>query len=129
MTTSLLTLKHETTPAQYAAFIRAQGPISWWPTGGYWLVTDYELAKQILLDERLSCDRTPFFMRRMPEIDFPVIQHFFAVVKEMMVMTDGPQHYPRRRLCTHGLQQFLDKYLQTIVDEYIDEAINTLNSN
>ena len=123
MTTSLLTLKHETTPAQYAEFIRAQGPISWWQTGGYWLVTDYTLAKQILLDERFSCDRSPFFIRRMPEIDFPVIQHFFAVVKEMMVMTDSPTHYLRRRICTHGLQHFLDNQLPPIVDDYLQRAL------
>lgn len=129
MVTSLLELKHTTTPSEYADFIKTLGEFSWWRGGDYWLVTEYNLAKDILTDSRFSCDRTPFFLRRMKAIDLPVIQHFYAAISKMMVMSDEPEHQPRRRICFHGIVYYMQNNLPTMIHNHLQTYLNKIKTN
>ncbi|WP_240610444.1 hypothetical protein [Legionella qingyii] len=66
------------------------GALFWWKPGKFFVITSYKLAKQILTREDSTCDRTPFFISRMPEMNLSLITDFFKVVNQMMVMSDLP---------------------------------------
>jgi len=66
--------------------------------GQFWLVTDFGLATEILKSPDFSCDRTSFFISRMPNLDLGLVKDFFGVVGKMMVMSDGRDHLKRRKL-------------------------------
>ncbi|WP_419420124.1 cytochrome P450 [Legionella sp. D16C41] len=103
MTTyTLMQLKQTTTPEEFAHHLHEMGSLFWWDPGKFWVVTKYDLAKQVLLSSDYTCDRSPFFISRMPEMDLSLIQDFFKVVSKMMVMSDAPEHTKRRRICYQG---------------------------
>ena len=106
MTLSLFDLKKQLTPQQFAEHLMSMGPISWWAPGHFWLVTDYQLAKSLLSSEQVTCDRSPFFISRMPNIELSLLSDFFDVVSNMMVMKDGHSHKSSRRICYHGFANY-----------------------
>lgn len=119
---SLLDLKMLHTPAIFAAKLREKGPLFWWERAQFWVVTSHQYAKSILTSEDFTCDRTPFFISRMPNIDLPIIKDFFDVVGKMMVMSDPPEHTARRRICYDGfsnqtLQDLLPKIHRSVTQQ------------
>ena len=118
-------LKKTSTPTQFANHLIEMGPVFWWPKGNFWVITDYDYAKNILLSDDFTCDRSSFFVSRMPEMNLGLIQDFFAVVSKMMVMSDAPEHTSRRRICYQGLGtqsiQSLIPLIQKTIDEVLDE--------
>ena len=108
---SLLETKAQFPPERFAALLRGQGPVSWWGRGNFWLVTDHKLATALLKSPDFSCDRTPFFLSRMPHLDPSLIRDFFGVVGKMMVMSDGDRHAARRGIAALGLaDEVLDSF-------------------
>jgi len=99
---NLMQLKQDSTPEQFSQHLRDKGDIFWWEPGQFWVITSYQLAKQVLTSDDFSCDRSPFFISRMPEMNLSLITDFFKVVSRMMVMSDAPEHTDRRRICYHG---------------------------
>lgn len=73
---TLMQLKQTTTPAEFARHLQEMGPLFWWEPGKFWVITQYDLAKQTLLSPDFTCDRSPFFISRMPEMDLALIQVF-----------------------------------------------------
>lgn len=121
---SLLDVKITSTPEEFAQFLREKGDIFWWERAKFWVITNHEYARQILSSPDFSCDRAPFFITRMPDIDLNVVQDFFGVVSKMMVMSDAPQHTARRRICYEGFNNHTLKNLSTLIDKTVHERIS-----
>jgi cytochrome P450 len=122
---TLMQLKQTSTPAQFSSTLREMGEIYWWEPGKFWVITAYDLAKDVLTSRDFSCDRSPFFISRMPEMNLSLISDFFKVVSKMMVMSDAPEHTDRRRICYHGFTtQTLDQ-LRPLIDKTISRCMQS----
>ena len=120
---SLMQLKQNSTPEQFSNHVREMGDIFWWAPGNFWVISSYQLAKQVLMSENFSCDRSPFFISRMPEMNLSLITDFFKVVSKMMVMSDAPEHTDRRRICYHGFSSNFLEQLQPLIQNTIDRCL------
>lgn len=112
MTQSLFDLKKMVSPKEFSTALRDLGLIKWWDPGNFWLITDYKLAQSLLNSKDVTCDRSPFFISRMPNIDLSLLGDFFDVVSRMMVMRDADLHKRSRRICYHG---FASKHLSAML--------------
>ncbi|MDR3502437.1 MAG: cytochrome P450 [Legionella sp.] len=117
---TLMQLKQSSTPEQFSNQVREMGGLFWWAPGNFWVISSYQLAKQVLMSEDFSCDRSPFFISRMPEMNLSLITDFFKVVSKMMVMSDAPEHTDRRRICYHGFSSNFLEQLQPLIQDTID---------
>ncbi|MGQ3890862.1 cytochrome P450 [Legionella sp. CNM-4043-24] len=127
MTTySLMQLKQRSTPEEFSRLVREMGDIYWWEPGKFWVITSYDLAKEVLLSEAFSCDRSPFFISRMPEMNLSLIQDFFKVVGRMMVMSDAPAHTSRRRICYHGFGTQSIEKLKPVIEQAIAHCLQKI---
>ncbi len=125
---SLMELKQTSTPTQFSNHLREMGDLFWWPPGNFWVVTSYQLAKEVLTSDDYSCDRSPFFISRMPEMNLSLIADFFKVVSKMMVMSDAPAHTDRRRICYHGFSANCLDQLKPVIDQTIERSLDQLRS-
>ncbi len=118
--------KPETFHNDFYKYVKSYGDIFFWPQGNFHVVTNAKLAKQALKDPHISCDRSSFFISRMPNLDLSLISNFFDVVSKMMVMRDGEDHKQRRSIATFGLNDdLIDYYAQRIpgfLDSFVKEA-------
>ena len=120
----LLALKTRTTPAEFAAALRARGPIFRAEVEGFRVVTAHDLALTVLKDDAFSADRSAFFEgnARAAGCPFHRVASFFGVVKKMMVNSDGAAHAKRRKLAAFGLAD-------SVVDEFspaVERAVAAL---
>lgn len=120
---SLLDMKINNTPERFAELLRSHGDIFWWEKGNFWVITRHEYAKDILISDDFTCDRSSFFVSRMPNIDLNLIQDFFGVVGKMMVMSDAPEHTARRRVCYEGFTNQTLSELSTLIHKTITKQI------
>lgn len=123
MKQTMMSMKVNNTPEKFSEMLREMGDIFWWPGGKFWVITAYSHAKSILLSDDFTCDRSSFFVSRMPEMDLQLIQDFFGVVGKMMVMSDPPQHTARRRICYNGFTQQTLENLQPLLEKTIQKQI------
>lgn len=121
---SLLDVKKSHSPEQFAQFLQTLGDLFWWERAKFWVITSHEYARLVLTDDNFSCDRAPFFITRMPDIDLSLVQDFFGVVSKMMVMSDAPAHTARRRICYEGFNNHTLKKLSTLVEKTVHECIS-----
>lgn len=119
----LLDKKKRLSPSQYAEALRSRGRLFFAETNQIWVVTDYELAKDLLKRPEMSADRSAFFVSLMPDLDIGLIQDFFGVVGRMMVMSDAPVHTQRRRIATLGLNDNLVDRYRVIIEDTIDDLL------
>lgn len=120
---TLMQLKQSTTPGEFSRHLREMGELFWWDPGQFFVITAYDLAKQVLTSEDYTCDRTPFFISRMPDMNLSLISDFFKVVSRMMVMSDAPEHTDRRRICYHGFGHQTIDQLKPLIDATIDRCL------
>ncbi len=126
---SLMQLKREATPQRFAETLQSMGDIFWWPAGKFYVITGHKLAQQALRSDDLTCDRSSFFVSRMPDMNLALIQDFFAVVSKMMVMSDNTEHKVRRRVCYEGFTSAsLDK-LKPLIAQTVAEGILKLQQD
>lgn len=125
---SLMSLKQNSTPQLFAHAVREKGDIYWWEQGNFWVITDYQLAKSVLTSQDFTCDRSSFFISRMPEMDLSLIGDFFGVVSNMMVMSDDDAHARRRRVCYQGFTNAHIKKMQPLIQKTIDEGVVELTN-
>ena len=78
MNYTLMQLKESSTPEEFSRQLREMGDIFWWEAGKFWVITSYQLAKNILMSKDFTCDRSPFFISRMPEMNLDLIADFFV---------------------------------------------------
>lgn len=64
---TLMQLKQTTTPEQFSHHLREMGELFWWEPGKFFVITSYQLAKQVLTSEDFSCDRSPFLFPVCPK--------------------------------------------------------------
>ncbi|KTD21954.1 Biotin biosynthesis cytochrome P450 [Legionella lansingensis] len=128
-TYTLMQLKQTSTPAEFSQHLREMGELYWWEPGKFWVVTSYDLAKAVLTSEDYSCDRTPFFISRMPEMNLSLIEDFFKVVSKMMVMSDAPLHVSRRRICYHGFTSQCIDQLKPLIQKTVAQSLAPLKNN
>jgi cytochrome P450 PksS len=121
---SLLSLKTNNSPENFAKILQAKGDIFWWDRASLWVITSHEYARFVLTSPDFSCDRTPFFISRMPNLDLTLIQNFFGVVSKMMVMSDPPEHTARRRVCYKGFTAQAMQNLRSIIDTTVSTQIS-----
>lgn len=124
--TPLLEFKRNCTtlefPNRFSRYLMEKGQIYFWPAGNFHVVTDADLAKQVLKSPDFSADRSAFFISRMPNLDLRLITDFFSVVQKMMVMSDGQEHALRRKAAFMGLE---DDVLERFKAK-IEETVNSL---
>lgn len=125
---TLMQLKQTSTPTEFSQHLREMGELFWWEPGKFWVVTSYNLAKEALTNEAYSCDRTPFFLSRMPEMNLALIEDFFKVVSKMMVMSDDPLHHDRRRICYHGFTSQCIEQLKPLIAKTVSQSLAKLSS-
>lgn len=122
--TSLLDLKRATTPAEYAAFLRSQGPIFYWDAAKFFVVTDYKLAQEVTKNPAFSADRSSFFISRMPGLDLRLIGDFFGLVQKMMVMSDGKHHETRRKAAAMGIDGELLEHYKPVIERTVSRLVD-----
>ena len=129
MNKSLFDLKKELMPKDFSQALTDMGEVYFWPKGNFWVVTDYEAAKFVLRSDAFTCDRKPFFLSRMPEMDLSLLPDFFNVVSRMMVMNDDTIHKNGRRVCYHG---FTNKHIHALkpnILHTINQSLEQIDCN
>lgn len=129
MNYTLMQLKESSTPEEFSRQLREMGDIFWWEAGKFWVITSYQLAKNILMSKDFTCDRSPFFISRMPEMNLDLIADFFKVVSKMMVMSDAPEHTERRRICYHGFSTQCLEQLKPLIQSTITHCLESFSKN
>lgn len=110
-------------PKQFTDYIKSFGEIYFWEKGNFHVITKASHAREILTSDSFTANRGPFFLSRMPQMDLSLIQDFFSVVKDMMVMSDDEDHLNKRRLASFGFEdQIIDRFKSKIV-ETVDKLI------
>jgi len=129
MNYTLMQLKESSTPEDFSRQLREMGDIFWWEAGKFWVITSYQLAKNILMSKDFTCDRSPFFISRMPEMNLDLIADFFKVVSKMMVMSDAPEHTERRRICYHGFSTQCLEQLRPLIRSTVTHCLESFSQN
>lgn len=129
MQKSLMDNKRALSPGQFAEYLSEMGDIYFWPQGNFWVITDYELAKETLKSPAVTCDRKPFFISRMPNMDLSLLPDFFNVVSRMMVMVDDTLHKQSRRVCYHGFSNHHINALKPAIIQTIEQSIEQIHPN
>jgi len=117
---SIVEMKEQMPTEEFAEFLKRMDPIAFSEETNRWIVTEHAVAKKILLDPRFSANRTPFFIRSMPDIDPHAIETFLSDVQKMMVMSDGKTHQNRRRICFHAFKPFMQQSLLPSINQKLD---------
>ncbi|MBT4792710.1 MAG: cytochrome P450 [Halobacteriovoraceae bacterium] len=112
----------------FAKYVKSFGDVFYWPKGNFHVVTNALLAKKALTNPLISCNRSSFFISRMPNMDLSLLSDFFGVVSKMTVMSDGDAHNKRRSIATFGLNdELIDNYskqIPIIIKKLILDAVS-----
>jgi cytochrome P450 len=115
-------------PSEYAE-LRSEGPVSRavMPTGQeVWLVTGHEYVRKILVDPRVSSDRSHPNFPNIVEIP-PERRRRFSALGDALISADPPDHTDRRRMLitefTVRKVAALRPRIQQIVDDRIDDLL------
>lgn len=115
-------------PEKFSEYVKSYGDVYFWKKGNFHVVTSANLAKKALKNTAISCNRAPFFISRMPNVDLSLLPEFFGVVSKMMVMRDGKDHMIRRSIGNYGLnEKLIDAYakkITPIIEKFIDEDLD-----
>lgn len=118
---SLMDMKSQLSPEEFAKSLQKHGDLFWSEDDKMWIVTSYACAKKILASDDFTSDRMSYFKKTFTAGEFKAAEKFFAVVSQMMIMSDPPKHTARKRICFDGFTH------QTLSDlePRITKAINT----
>lgn len=120
----------ESFPEAFAAHVRRPDPSRpalsayYWPAGGFHVVTEAALAKEVLISPAFSADRSTFFLSRMPNVDIRLLGDFFSIIQRMMVMSDGSVHRQRRALGGRGLNEHFIDALRAVVEAEVRQCLD-----
>jgi cytochrome P450 len=115
----------ESFPGKFSSYVASFGDVYYWPPGNFTVVTRAVDAVSALTDPALSCDRSSFFMSRMPNLDLSLIKDFFSVVRHMMVMSDSADHKRRRSIAARGLTDELLASYGARIPGHIEDLVRS----
>lgn len=109
------------------ARLRAEDPVHWSPAMKAWIITRYEDAKRVALDNRsISADRlTPFFEadRTRQDSRYPSLMRY---LNQWMVFKDPPDHTRLRRLFNRAFTPSAVEALRPGVEGIVDLLLDGL---
>jgi len=105
--------------------LRREEPVFWSEAQRAWIFTRYNDVIRAFRDPRLSAARAEMIAEgQLPGADPAITSDFVRVVREMMLMKDGPDHARLRRLGNRGFTSaVLDSVrptIQRVTDELLD---------
>ena len=121
--------KTESFHEDFANYTKSYGDVYYWPQGGFHVVTDIALAKEVLTTSIYSANRASFFISRMPHLDISIIKDFFAVVGRMMVMSDEREHQRRRNAGSQGINEKLLNLYRPKIEAVVAKLLQPLKDD
>ena len=118
-------------PYPLYARLRAEDPVYWSVTHGYWLVSRYADVHATARDPRFSSDGVDTLMNRLPAETSDEFAPLRAILVDRMLLTDPPRHNrlrglihkaftPRRVELMRGtVQMVLDELLEGVEQAWI----------
>ena len=116
-------------PDLFAKYVRSFGEIYFWEKGGFHIVTRIQHAKQVLMSQDFSADRSHFFISRMPKMDLGLLKDFFPVVKNMMVMSDGQDHARKRKAASVGFEDHILTQFEATMKRTVRELVTGIRGH
>lgn len=104
--------------------MRAQDPVHYSPSLGYWLLTRYQDVEAALKDERFSADRRTLFIQQIGDLDISLIQNFLRLTGNMMIEKDPPDHTRMRKLANQGFTTRAMASWRTIIQDTTDRLLD-----
>lgn len=120
---SLMDVKLNKNPQEFAEYLRGFGEIFYWPAAEFFVVTSMEAGREVLKRPEFSADRSGFFISRMPKLDLRLIKDFFGIVQKMMVMSDDTEHGQRRKAAALGIDGELLEYYRPVIESTVRDLI------
>jgi len=108
--------------------MRSEDPVHYCESGGYWILTRYRDVEAALHDERLSSNRTAWYINKLGSLDVKEIQNFLALTSNMMVDTDPPEHTRLRKLGKQGFTTRAIESWRSIIQNTTDRLLDRVQN-
>jgi cytochrome P450 PksS len=109
--------------------MRSEDPVHYSESLGYWILTRYRDVEAALRDERLSSNRTAFYINKLGSLDVKEIQNFLDLTSNMMVDTDPPQHTRLRKLANPGFTTRAIESWRSIIQNTTDRLLDNVQNH
>ncbi|MFI5454552.1 MAG: cytochrome P450 [Isosphaerales bacterium] len=110
-------------PYPLYARLRADDPVHWSKTQGYWFVSRYEDVHATARDPRFSSNSLDTFMNRLPAETHTEFAPLRALLADRMLLTDPPRHNRLRGLVHKAFTPRRVELLRTTVQTVLDELL------
>ncbi|WP_332961215.1 cytochrome P450, partial [Microcoleus sp. AR_TQ3_B6] len=108
--------------------MRSEDPVHYCESGGYWILTRYRDVEAALHDERLSSNRTAWYINKLGSLDVKEIQNFLDLTSNMMVDTDPPEHTRLRKLGKQGFTTRAIESWRSIIQNTTDRLLDRVQN-
>ena len=109
--------------------MRSEDPVHYSEALGYWILTRYRDVEAALRDERLSSNRTAFYINKLGSLDVKEIQNFLDLTSNMMVDTDPPDHTRLRKLANPGFTTRAIESWRSIIQNTTDRLLDRVQNH
>ena len=109
--------------------MRSEDPVHYSEALGYWILTRYRDVEAALRDERLSSNRTAFYINKLGSLDVKEIQNFLDLTSNMMVDTDPPEHTRLRKLANPGFTTRAIESWRSIIQNTTDRLLDNVQNH
>ena len=109
--------------------MRSEDPVHYSEALGYWILTRYRDVEAALRDERLSSNRTAFYINKLGSLDVKEIQNFLDLTSNMMVDTDPPEHTRLRKLANPGFTTRAIESWRSIIQNTTDRLLDRVQNH
>jgi cytochrome P450 PksS len=109
--------------------MRSEDPVHYSEALGYWILTRYRDVEAALHDERLSSNRTAWYINKLGSLDVKEIQNFLDLTSNMMVDTDPPEHTRLRKLGKQGFTTRAIESWRSIIQNTTDRLLDQVQNH
>jgi cytochrome P450 len=109
--------------------MRSEDPVHYSESLGYWILTRYRDVEAALGDERLSSNRTAWYINKLGSLDVKEIQNFLDLTSNMMVDTDPPEHTRLRKLAKQGFTTRAIESWRSIIQNTTDRLLDKVQNH